>query len=233
MAVLAKAILTVAMSLPSTYAPADKAEQVALERAEFLPKLAEGLAAAAEEATCSGPYGEDPECQRRWPGTAAEVASFALTLGWFESKLDPEIQAGRCYVWGPSPNQITCDGLLFRSGYAPPKLIGVERRTRWGLVVFRSNTVFQVKVATNDRLREIVGLGEMSIYEASREAIKIICSSRANCRASASWPECVATSYAGTINFRQAPLRAAMFRRVIAKVQAAMKSDVGDAIAEG
>jgi len=220
---LSRALFVVAQALPAPYAPPDKAETAAVERAAFLGKLAGGLASAAQEATCEGDYAADSECRRKWPGPAEEVAAFALTLGWFESKLDPEVQAGRCAVWGPAPSQIGCDGQLFRSGYAPPALVGVERRTKWGLVVFTSNTVFQVKVATNERVREIVGDGEMHVFEASREAVKIISSSRGNCRAAASWPECVATSYAGSSTFKQAPIRAAMFRKVLPKVRAAMR----------
>lgn len=222
---LAKAVFIVAQALPAPYAAPDKAETAATKRTEFLQTLAGGLASASEEAVCGGQYGDDPECRRKWPGDAAELAAFTLTLGWWESKLDPEIQAGRCPVWGPSPTQITCDGLLFRSGYAPPRLIGVERSTRWGLVVFRSNTVFQVKAATQERVNEIVGLGEVNVYEASREAIKIICSNRGNCRASASWPECVATSYAGSLSFKQAPARAATFRKVVRDVRVAMAAN--------
>lgn len=220
---LSRALLVVAEALPAPYAAPDKAETAAVERAAFLTKLGAGLASAAQEATCEGDYAADPECRRKWPGPAEEVAAFALTLGWFESKLDPEIQAGRCPVWGPAPSQITCDGQLFRSGYAPPTMIGVERRTKWGLVVFTSNTVFQVKVATNERVREIVGVGEMHVFEASREAVRIISSSRGNCRASASWPECVANSYAGSITFKQAPMRAAMFRKILPKLRTEMR----------
>lgn len=225
MSTLAAAIFVVAKGLPAPYVPPDRAEVAASERRLFLDKFARGLASATEEATCTGSWAS-LECKRLWPGEPAELASFGIMKAWFESKIDEEIQAGRCPVWGPAPTQITCDGQLFRSGYAPPALVGVERRTKWGLVVFTSSTVYQVKVATNDRVREIVGSGEMNVYEASREFARIASSARSFCRSSASWVTCTINSYAGTPHLKQAPARAALYYKVLPKVRAEMRNVV-------
>jgi hypothetical protein len=226
MSALAHAVFVTAMALPAPYAPPERAETAAVERAAFLHKLSDGLAEAAEEATCSGFWADSEDCRRVWPGPADELASLELTIGWWESKLDPVIQAGDCPVWGPAPTQITCDGQLFRNGVRPPLLRGVEHKTRWGLVVHTSVSVFQMKPATQHRVNEVVGLGEVSVLEASREAARMISGFRGNCRTS-SWLECTITAYAGSLTFRQAPARAATYYKVLRDVRAGLTRSAG------
>lgn len=220
--VLAKALFLVASGLPAPHTAPEQAEAAQAQRTEFLGNLAEGLADAAEEATCSGElWSQAEDCKKAWSGTPAELAALALTLGWFESKLDPEIQAGRCDVWGTKPSQITCDGVFLGSGVRSQHQRGILHHSRWGWVLFRSVTVFQLHELSDDRQREVVGLGEVNVFESCRSAVKIIAGAQYNCRPGA-WA-CVISSYAGSIEFRQAPMRVQMFRKVLAKVQEEMR----------
>ena len=219
MSALTAKVLAAALSLPAPYSPPERAELAAAERAAFLETLAGGVTASVLEATCEGPWSEDPTCRRRWPGPPDELAALVVALGWHESRLDARIQAGDCQAWGPAPNQLQCDGVLFPSGVKPTGFRGLERRTRWGLVVFRSVTVFQLRELPPHRQAEVVGLGEISVYEAAREAVKILAAARGTCRRTPAWATCVVSSYAGTIAYRQAPARVRTFERVLRAVR--------------
>lgn len=221
MSPLTNAALVVASALPAPYAPPERAETAAIERATFLQDLATGLAEAAEEATCSGFWEDSEGCRKTWPGPASQLVAFELMIGWWESKLDPLIQSGKCPVWGPAPTQITCDGLLFRSGVRPPNVLGIAHRTRWGLVVHTSASVFQMKPASQHRYDEVVGLGPESVHEACREAARMISGFRGNCR-SANWEACTVNAYAGSLTFRQAPARVATYEKIWRDVRAAL-----------
>jgi len=214
---LALALATVLARLPAPYVPPQRAEVAAEERRRFIPKTAVALVSAAREATCTGDWSE-LECKRRWPGPAEEPAVMAGMLGYMESRLDARIQDGKCEVWGPSPRQIECDGILFRSGFAPAGFVGITKRTKWGLVGFRASTMFQLQGLSGDRIRETVGLGEMNLFEASRQAIGTLSGFRSTCRSN-NWETCIVTAYAGSMTFSQAPVRVAMYRKLLAQVR--------------
>ncbi len=215
---LAASVLAVALGLsPSTRPVKTDPGAAQAEREAFLTVLADGIGAAAEEYTCTGFWSGSEDCRRLWPGAPEELAALELTLGWWESKLDPEIQAGRCPVWGPAPTQITCDGRLV-GAVRPRWMRGIAQQTRWGLVVHESVTVFQLKPRTQHRYDEVTGTEPVPVYEASREAARILSGFRRNCRTH-DWLTCVITSYAGSITFRQAPARVATFWRVHARIK--------------
>lgn len=225
---LAAALAVVLARLPGPYAPPDKAEMAAEERAAFIVVLSEGAVAAAREATCTGPWAE-LECRRRWPGPADELVSLTSALGYWESRLDARIQSGHCEVWGPSPSQIECDGILYRSGVRPPGMPGLSKRTKWGLVVFRSSTLFQLQGLSDDRLQNVVGLAPMNVYEASRSAIAILSGARSTCR-ERNWATCVVSSFAGTMSFKQAPARVATFEKILRELRAEARKSAPPAV---
>jgi len=218
---LNRALLVVATSLPAPYAPPAKAEQASIERAEFLPKLADALATKAEEATC---VGAGTDCKRAWPGTTDEHAALALTLGWFESRLDPRIQAGKCEIFGPKPSQRECDGELYPNGAVPSYVRGIRKQSKWGTVVFTSTTLFQIKGLSDARIKEVIGLEPENLLEAAREQSRVMSSHRRMCYAR-DWVTCTINAYAGTITFKQAPLRAAMYRKILTKVRIELAKD--------
>lgn len=225
---LAAALAVVLARLPGPYTPPDRSETAAAERAAFLPVLAEAEVSAAREATCTGPWAEI-ECRRRWPGPPDELVSLTSALGYWESRLDARIQSGHCGVWGPSPSQIECDGVLFRSGMRPPNMRGLSKRTRWGLVVFRSSTLFQLQGLSDDRLREVVGVAPMNLFESSRLAIAILAGARSTCR-ERNWATCVVSSFAGTISFKQAPARVATFEKVLRELRSEVRKSAPAAV---
>jgi hypothetical protein len=215
---LDRALLVAAKTLAPPYAPPDKAEAAAIQRDEFLPKLATALANTADEASCSGAFAKDG-CKRAWPGTADEHAALALTLGWWESRLDPRIQNGECEIYGPKPTQRECDGALYPNGAVPPWERGIRKQSRWGTVVFHSTTLFQIQGLKDERIKQVVGLELENLIEASREQSRVMSSHRRACYAR-DWVLCTINAYAGTITFKQAPLRAATYRKVLTKVRA-------------
>lgn len=216
---LALALLSAAQVLPSSYTPPAERERAEAERAAFLPVLASGLAEASEEATCSGFWEQAGDCWRAWPGPAAELASLALAESFWESRLEPRIQRGECAVWRPAPGGIECDGLLLRGGVRPAGTRGLVRQSKYGPVLFKAVTVFQFQGLSDDRIREVVGTGEASVLEACREAVHVLSNARSACRStSQDWAACTISSYAGTIEFRQAPARAATFRKIYRQV---------------
>lgn len=214
---LALAVAAVLARLPAPYAPSQRAEAAAEERRLFIPRTAVALVAASREATCTGDWSE-LECKRRWPGPPEEIATLAGILGYFESRLDARIQGGGCDAWGPSPSQIECDGILWRSGVRPPGFVGITKRTRWGLVGFRASSMFQFQGLSEHRISEVVGLGDMNLYEASRQAVQTLSGFRSTCRTGA-WETCLVSAYAGTITYSAAPVRVAMYRKVLAQVR--------------
>jgi len=220
---LAKAVFVVANALPAPYSTPDVAELRASERAQFLPKVAVALESAAEEATCTGRWAVSG-CKRRWPGTASEAASMTLMQGWFESRLDHRIQAGDCRIWGPKTNQRECDGALYPLGAAPKWERGIRKDTRWGTVVFRSVTVFQLLGLPDEKRDAVVGLEQENVTAAAQQALSVLAGHRGMCRAR-DWVTCTISGYAGTMSYRYAPMRAAMFRKIHSRVLSEMKTD--------
>lgn len=215
---LDRAVLEAAKTLAAPYAPPEKAEAAAIERAEFLPTLALALATVAEQATCTGQFDQEG-CKRAWPGTADEHAALALTLGWWESRLDPRIQAGKCDIFGPKPTQRECDGALYPNGAVPSWERGIRKQSKWGTVVFHSTTLFQIQGLTDARIKAAVGLKLENVTAAAREQSRVMSSHRRACYAR-DWVLCTINAYAGTITFKQAPLRAATYRKVLTRVRA-------------
>lgn len=217
---LAAGLFAAASSLASPYAPPDKAEQAAVERREYLTRFTAQMAIVAHENTCTGEFAVGG-CKRKWPGPADEEAALKLTLGWFESRLDARIQNGGCEIFGPRPNQRECDGALYPIGAVPRWERGIRKDSRWGTVVFHASTAFQIQGLTDERIRLAVGLTDENLLAAAREAGRVLAAHRSRCY-SGDWVTCTITSYAGTITFRQAPVRAAMFRKVLARVRSEM-----------
>ncbi len=226
---LAKAVFVVAQALQAPAAPPDKAETAAAERAVFLGKLSSGLASGAEEYTCTGPWAEDQQCSRRWPGPPDELASFDLMIGFFESKNDARIQKGGCNAWGRTQDKIECDGEWVPEGGAvrPARLADNVLRNRYGQFVFRARSVFQVRVegVDDDVWRNMLGDGETNLLESARASMRILCGSRATCR-SGDWASCTVRNYASaSASWPQTGMRVKMFQSILTKVRAAMASN--------
>src|SRR5512143_3136886 len=177
---------------------------VRAERAPFVADLSVAIVAASAEATCTGPWEEAPECRRTWPGQPEELQAFVGTLGFFESGFLPRIAAGDCRKWGKRRQDIECDGHIV-----------IEGRT-----VFKAVTTFQIQGLSLEQRREAVGLGEIQLFEASRQAVRVVSSYWTSCQV-ADRASCTFTGLAGTISFAQAPLRARVYRKVLAQVRAA------------
>jgi len=219
---LAAGLFAAASSLASPHVPPEKAEQAAVERREYLTRFTAQMAIVAHENTCTGVFADDATCKRKWPGPPEEEASLKLTLGWFESRLDARIQGGGCEIFGPKANQRECDGALYPLGAVPKWERGIRKDSKWGTVVFHASTVFQIQGLTDARIKETVGLTDVHLRESAREAGKVMAAHRSRCY-SADWVTCTITGYAGTIAYKQAPLRAAMFRKVLARVRSEIR----------
>ena len=218
---LGAALFTVANSLTPPHVPPDKAEQAAVERREYLTRFTAQMAIVAHENTCTGDFAVDG-CKRKWPGPPEEEASLKLTLGYFESRLDSRIQNGGCEIFGPKPSQRECDGALYPIGAVPKWERGIRKDSKWGTVVFHASTAFQIQGLTDARIKETVGLTDSNLLESSREAGKVMAGHRSRCY-SADWVTCTITGYAGTIAYKYAPIRAAMFRKVLTRVRSEMR----------
>lgn len=196
---LAQAIFLAAQALPGVYAPPATAEAVAAERAAFLTVLAEELASAAHEATCTGPWTEYVECRPIWPGSAQELAALTLAIGFHESRLDPRIQKGDCKAW--SRTNVECDGIHLPDGS----------------IYFRAQSVFQL----HGRFASpVVGLEWYAVRNAAKQAIRILAASRARCGKGPDWASGTFAAYAGTrtCSYRGAPARVATFRRIASRM---------------
>lgn len=174
---------------------------VRADRAPYVRSVAPAIVEASEEATCSGPWAEVAECRRVWPGPPEELEAFVGVLGFWESGYLSRIQTGDCRKWGPRKTDVECDGRIV-----------VEGRSVWKSVSF-----FQIQNLSLDQRREVTGLEPMHLYEASRQAARVVSDHRGRCHV-ADWAGCVFTGLAGTMVFRQAPARAATFRRVYANL---------------
>lgn len=175
---------------------------VRAERAPFVRDLAPAIVEASEEATCSGRWAELAECRRVWPGSAQELQAMLGTLGFWETGFLPRIQQGICKKWGPRKTDVECDGHIVLEGRA----------------VFKAVTLYQIQGLSLDRRREVTGLAPMQLFEASREAARVVAGHRGRCHV-ADWASCVFTGLAGTIVFRQAGVRTHTFRVVLEKLQ--------------
>lgn len=213
---LAHALLVAAHTLPGPYVPPAQSETYRWERDAFLERVSDGLASAAQELTCEDGWAELDWCERRWVGSAVEAGALGLTLAWFESRIDPRIQAGDCRVYGPREGQIECDGTLVKMA---PGARGIRRSSPWGEVVFRSVTIFQLRDLPWQTRRDVMGQGSASVYEASRVALGILASSQKRCRGDVG---CMVASYAGSQRFKQRAERVRVYRRVLERVRSAM-----------
>lgn len=164
-------------------------------RKPFVEELAQAIHGASEEATCTGPWSET-SCRPSWPGSAAELDAFTGAFAFWESGFVARIQAGHC-----APHE--CDGVI---------------RLADGSIGPRAATAFQLQGLSLERRDEAVGLEPMRLYEAARAAERMIALQRTRCHG-ADWAACTFTGLAGTLRFRQAPARAASFRRVLTKIE--------------
>lgn len=180
------------------------------ERAPYVADLAVAIDAAAAEATCSGEWRDVVDCRRTWPGSRLEAAVMGATFAYFETGLLPRIQEGICHIHqNPRPE---CDGAMM--------LDGVE--------VAQSVTAFQIKNLSTDRRREVIGLEPMALYEASREAMRVLSQTRQQCRwerywsvsNGRPWAICVWDHLAGTLAFKQSGIRTATMNRLLARTRA-------------
>lgn len=172
------------------------------EREAFVRDLSHAIVSASEEATCTGPWAEDKSCTRTWPGRPTEIQAMVGTLAFFESGFLPRIAAGDCRRWGPRPNQFECDG----------------RVTVSGRTVFKAVTSFQIQGLSLDDRREVTGVEEIPLYEASRQAVRVVSGHWARCHV-LDRAACTFTGLAGTIAFSQAPARARVYRLVLGKLE--------------
>lgn len=221
MSPLAQALLAVATTLPPQYSPPERAEQAADERARFLPVLAQGIASAVEEAQCEDVWADSQDCHKKWPGSSAELAAMTLTLGWFESKLDPAIARGECPVWGKEITKISCDGERLTGQRVAPELLDNVRRNKFGSFVFHARSVFQIRneVVDPEVFRIMLGDEEVPVHESARAAVKVISGARGTCR-TANWETCTVRNYAGaSASWPQTGTRVSMFRKIFARLQ--------------
>lgn len=211
---LAEAIFSVALALPAPYAPPPGAEAAQEARQAFLGTLSTELASVVDEATCQGPWLEYVECKRTWPGSRTELAAMALTLAWFESRLDPRIARGECVAYGPSPKQIECDGRKVTA--IPPHLADNARTYSHGTYVFTARSIWQIRdsVVSRETWQGMLGTGDVPVREAASAAVRVIASSRGVCRRGA-WETCTIRNYAGaSASWPHAGKRVLMFRRI-------------------
>lgn len=186
------------------------------EQQAFLETLTDGLASAAEEATCTEGWAELDFCKPTWTGSARSLAVLGLTVSFYESRWQERIQKGDCRIWGPLPSQRECDGALFPKGAAPSW--GLRRQSPWGTVVFRSLTAFQIRDLSASRRAEVLGSESVPVFEASRAALAILAGHRARCQSEA-WLECTIASYAGSPRFRQTATRARTYRALMRRTE--------------
>lgn len=170
------------------------------ERAPFVRDVSVAVVQASAESTCTGPWAAH-ECERRWPGRPEELEAMLGTLGLFETGFLPRIQAGDCRKWGKRRQDVECDGLVVIDG----------RR------FFKAATTFQLQGLSLDERREVTGLEPMHLYEASRQAARIVSGHWARCRV-ADRAACTFTGLAGTLSYAQAPARARVYRVVLGKL---------------
>lgn len=166
------------------------------DRAQYVGDLSLGIVRASAEATCTGPWSASPDCHPIWGGNPRELEALAGTLAFFESGLNPRIQAGDC-----RPEE--CDGRLVVAGK----------------VVSRAATAFQIQGLSLSARWESVGLGEMGLYEASRHAVRILSYFRKNCGSGEWWQSCVVDGYAGRTRYFGTPRRVSVYQRVLVKIR--------------
>lgn len=214
MTTLAEAILAVSLALPAPYVPPPGQEAAQEARQAFLSTLSVELASVVNEATCTQEWATVDFCQRTWPGSPTELAAMALTLAWFESRLDPRIARGECVAWGPSPKQIECDGRKVTS--IPPHLADNARTYSHGTYVFTARSIWQIRdsVVSRETWQGMLGTGDVPVREAASAAVRVIASSRGVCRRGA-WETCTIRNYAGaSASWPHAGKRVLMFRRI-------------------
>lgn len=171
--------------------------------------LVSGVSSALGEATCSEQWSGVDDCRPVWPAARVrELAALVVTVGRYESGLDPRIGATRCRL---------------DAGECDPK--GPKGQRYAGSLGY-----FQVGrfLLTRHELREVLsGAGEWSVYLQARTAIRALVGAAGACRGVSSEFRAAFSGYAtggqslsGRCFWRDAAKREATARWLLSAVAA-------------
>lgn len=153
------------VAIVSTLVAAAGSPALASAPADTREHLVSGVASALGEATCSEDWSRVDWCEPVWPAARVrELAALVVTVGRYESGLDPRIGATRCRL-----SRKECDAE-----------VGPGGRLRAGSVGY-----FQLKRFhfTSAELREVLsGAGEWSVYLQARAAARTLAGAANACR---------------------------------------------------
>src|SRR5262245_33852602 len=131
-------------------------------RADRTRIVADAIAGASEQLTCRGARAGEPECKRRWPGTAQELALVLTAIAWHESHFDLGVHAGEC-----KPSQ--CDPLRRADGSVIPH----QAASLW--------QIHQTPVVPAEVWHRLAGTGAEATQLAAENAARIAARGRAMC----------------------------------------------------
>jgi len=118
------------------------------------PVIAEAVASASEEATCTGEWATLDFCTPVWSGPPEKLVVAEVAVGWFESGFQERIQAGRC-------RKYECDAKYGPGGV----FLGHRARSYWQL----QKTSFVAPFWD-----DMVGSDPMPTFEAARGAARVL-----------------------------------------------------------
>jgi len=160
---LLKALLFVAMMLQPWYK--DQKTETHEQRVDRYTVISSSIVKAADSATCTGSYQNNPYCSPIWKGKREELGFLLLTQAYMESRFARNVHAGNC-------EKHQCDAY----------------KDKTGKILHRSASIWQVQSTGKGGLIPrsewvaLQGLDQQSTDGAAWAATKVLSSAYRQCR---------------------------------------------------